>query len=216
LDLIDEAAIVKRKLKEAEGGEEGGGEENTSGTEKKQLRLNGTGLFHKDKLVGYMTDEETRGMLWVLGEVRGGAVVIPCPDQEKGNVVFGIKATKSQFTPSFDRKKLKLHIEIEEEGTISEVNCPKLDTSKPETIKKLEKLKSKDIEDRILQSIHKAQKLKSDIFGFGDEFHREDPKKWKEYEKDWGQHFSEVEVTVHVTCKIRRVGMISKPLKIEQ
>ena len=42
----------------------------------RELRVVGTAVFRGDKLAGFLDERETRGLLWVLGEVRGGAVVI--------------------------------------------------------------------------------------------------------------------------------------------
>lgn len=50
-----------------------------------------------------------------------------------------------------------MHVEIEEEGTIVENNCKDFKISKPETIKKLEDLQDKKIEERIMMTIKKRK-----------------------------------------------------------
>ncbi|WP_028547971.1 Ger(x)C family spore germination protein [Paenibacillus sp. UNC451MF] len=219
IDLYKETAIVQQKLQEADGNKPQDQKSDHSSAyeeQQEQLRLNGTALFHKDKLAGYMNEQESRGLLWILGEIKGGAVVAGCPNQEKGKTVFRVNHTHAKLTPAYEKDGLSMHIEIEEEGAIAEVSCKKLDISKPETIKELEKTQAEIVEKRIMSTVQKAQSLKSDVVKFGEAFHRKDPKKWKQMEADWGKHFAQVKVTVHVTSKIRRVGMTSKPVIVAE
>lgn len=44
-----------------------------------RLRAGGTAVFKKDKLVGWLDNAETRGLLWVLGKVQSGILVVPAP-----------------------------------------------------------------------------------------------------------------------------------------
>lgn len=212
IDAIDEEADVQRKLEQAGSGNR----DNTSSDQKrfkKKLQLSGTAVFRKDKLAGYFNAAESRGLLWILDEVKGGAVVSPCPNGEKGNVVFLVNQTKRKFKPSFEGEQLKMHLEFDEESIIEEVNCSNLDITKPETIKKLESVQARDIENRILKTIRKAQQYKCDVFKFGEAFYRNNPKKWQKIEGEWGEHFAKMELSVHVASHIRRVGMTTKAVK---
>ena len=179
------------------------------------MRINGTALFHKDKLVGYMNEADSAGLLWLLGEVKGGTVVASCPDDKQNHIVYRISDTKRKLTPSYLGDHLAMHIEIEEEGTINEINCENLKISKPETIDQLDQLQAKEMKKRIKKTIKKAQKLKSDVLGFGNAFYLKDPKKWKKFEKNWETEFSKVKVTLHVICKNERIGMTSESVKID-
>lgn len=213
MELIDQEAEVIKKLKELSYGEErieiGKMKKKT-----KQIRLTGMAIFNNGKLAGYLNDAESRGLLWIIGALKGGAVIARCPEEDEKNFVFEIQEVKTKLFPSFKGEQLKMHVEIESESTIAEVNCSKLDISKPETIKKLEKLNSEAIEKRIMETINKTQELKSDVLLFSESFFHKHPQKWTKLEKNWGEHFSNIEVTVKVTSKIKRVGMSSKPLDV--
>lgn len=202
IDLVDEEGEVRRKLKSVSGAEG-----DTPSKKNLQLRLNGTALFRGDKLAGFMNVSESRGLLWLLGNVRGGAVVAACPGSKKEHAVFQIRHSKSTLSPSYDGNRLHMHISIEEESDLSENNCRGLARMKPETLKQLELLQQKEIENRIRKTIGKAQKLKSDVLGFGDAFRRKDPGQWKKYEADWERYFSGVEVTLAIHSKIKQIGM---------
>jgi spore germination protein KC len=209
IDLISQKANeAKGQKNKTEGATKKGG-----GAEKRNLQLRGEGVFNKDKLVGYLTDTETRGMLWILGKMKAGPVIFRC--QKHKNIVLNMNSTKSQITPSFKDGKLKVSINIQTEGIIKDLNCPKLNVSEIATIKKLEKHANGKIEQDAKKSIQKAQHLKSDIFGVGNQIYRDHPKDWANLEKNWDQKFSQAEVEFHVTSIIRRLGVITEPLEIE-
>ena len=160
-----------------------------------------------------MTGTETRGLLWILGKMQGGPVIFRC--QKHKNVVLNMNSTKSKITHSFKDGKLQVSINIQTEGIIKDLRCPQLNVSEIDTIKKLEKLANKKIEQDAKKSIQKAQQLKSDIFGFGNQIYRDHPEEWVNLEKNWDQKFSQAEVDIHVKSIIRRLGVITEPLEIE-
>lgn len=49
-----------------------------------------------------------------------------------------------------------------------------------------------------------------DVFGIGEEIHREHPYQWKELRNKWDQIFPTVEVSVSVKLKIQNTGDIGK------
>lgn len=67
---------------------------------------------------------------------------------------------------------------------------------------------AENVKAEINAAIKKAQKeLKSDIFSFGFNFYRDNPKLWhSEYEKKWKQLFPNLQVNVNVTAKITDTG----------
>lgn len=109
----------------------------------------------------------------------------------------------------------KIDINVTSEGSIGEVECT-IDLSKPEKIEELNKRYAKDIKDKIEGSIKTLQeKYQSDIFGFGEEIHRTDPKAWKRLEGNWDQEFANLDVNVTVNAKIRNLGTISESFQKE-
>lgn len=178
------------------------------------LQIAGIGLFRKDKLVGYYNDAELRGMMWLTGQLRGGAVVRPCPDNKANHIVFRVNETHYKIKPSHQYEQLNMDIEIGAEETVIESNCPKLDLSKPQTIRHLDKMGSDEIKKRVLHTIHKAQALKTDVFGFAGAFYRNDPAFFESLNKErpWEETFPHVNISVHVTSHIRHVGMIGNQI----
>jgi spore germination protein KC len=50
--------------------------------------------------------------------------------------------------------------------------------------------------------------FETDIFGFGEVIHRENPKYWKKHKESWEEEFVDIPVKVNVDIKIRRIGTV--------
>ncbi len=171
------------------------------------LKLYNLGAFKKDKLVGWLTEEESIGYNHIIGNVKSTVVVIPWG--EDGNLAIETIRTSPKIKAIVTDGKPRINIEYFVEANIGEVLC-EIDLLKSETIYEIEKILAEEIKKNMNKSIERAQKdFKSDIFGFGEVIHREDPKLWKELEEDWNKEFESLEVNIKVTARIRRLGTIT-------
>lgn len=178
---------------------------------KPRFRISGMAVFKKDKLTGWLNETETRGMLWVIGKVKGGMLVIKAPDQGKGEISLEIKQAKSKIKPEFKGEKPVFTVEINEKGSIAEETGP-FDITDPEIIKQITKLQEETIAGEIKAALHKAQKeLKADIFGFSEELHRTHPRKWTKLKDRWEAEFPNLEVKVVVKTVVPMMGNKVKP-----
>lgn len=172
------------------------------------LDLCGTALFKKDKLVGKLNCIESRGLLWVLGEVKGGIIVVDCPDG-KEKISLEIIDGKSDIEVNKTNDKVSITVKIEENGNIAEQLCFMNDLS-PEMKDILVKSKNEAIKNEILMAIKKAQEYNCDVFGFGQEIYKKYPKYWNEIEGKWDEIFPDLDVNVLVDSKINRSGGLTK------
>ncbi len=179
---------------------------------KSGLRLDYLGVFKKDKLVGWLNRNDSKGVSYITDHVKSTAVNIPC---EGDQITVNTTSTKTKIKGKMEKGNPKIDINVTSEGSIGEVECT-IDLTKPEKIEELNKRYAKDIKDKIEGSIKTLQeKYQSDIFGFGDEIHRTDPKAWKRLEGNWDQEFAKLDVNVTVTAKIRNLGTISESFQKE-
>lgn len=180
------------------------------GNEKeKTVRIVGTAVFKGDKLVGQLDKPETRGLLWVIGEVRSGIIVVESPE-DGGKVSLEIISAKSKITPELRDGKVYIKVEVHEEGNLGSQMSAK-DLATPSMLADLEKRQESAIHGEIRAALAKARDLNVDIFGFGDAVHRKYPREWREIEPRWEAVFPTIDVEVSVKARIRQVGMITKP-----
>ncbi len=173
------------------------------GTEK--MYVSGMAVFKKDKMVGTLSDVETRGYLWVSNKIKSGILEIKI---DEGTACLEIKKSKCKMKIEMtDDKKLKIELTVSEEGTIGELSGFK-DLELIDIIEILKKEGAKVIEDEIYASIDKAKILNADYFGFGDMFNKKYSKKFETFKDDWDEEFRNIEVSVKVETKITGSGMI--------
>lgn len=175
----------------------------------KTVAVAGTAVFKQDKFVGQLNKRETRGLLWVMNEVKSGMIDIAGPDGN-GKVSVEITGAKSKIIPEIKDALIHMKIELKAEGIIGSQTSLQNLTSLPMTAA-LEKKLAAEIESEILAALKKARDLNSDIFGFGDTIHWKYPKEWKKLEERWDDVFPEVEVELNIDAKLRSTGSISSP-----
>ncbi len=64
-DITDAVAIPYVRIKS---------EKHTEGKDTKFPHIDGTAIFHRDKMIGTITESETRGILWLRDEIKGYTV----------------------------------------------------------------------------------------------------------------------------------------------
>lgn len=172
---------------------------------KKRLRVEGLAAFKKGRLVGWLDPEESRGLLWVLGKVSGGSLLLPCPG---GRVALEVTGERVTVMPLFEGDHPVVEIRIKDETNLAEEMCPE-PVFTPETLKALEMQAEELIREEILASLARAQTWGADVFGFGRAFYGRYPRRWREMEDRWEEIFSQLEVRVTVDVTIRRAGLIT-------
>lgn len=171
--------------------------------------LEGAAVLKGHKMVGWMDDDETRGYLWVRGEVRGGNVTAEGSD---GMISMEVHKVDSKVTSDVSGEKINFHVEVNIMGTINEQTSGD-DLTDEQEKSRIEQMLAMKAEDEMRQVVRKAQEeFRTDIFGFGDIVFMKHPKLWRQIGDKWGAVFPEVQVDYRVNVTIKRFGMITKPV----
>lgn len=175
----------------------------------------GTSIFNKDKLVGYLDGEDTKSYLWVIGEMKGGILVVESKLNEKPTKVsLELLNSKTDLKPVYKNDQLYIKLDIENTVNIAEIGGFD-DFIGKEGRKVLKKDSESFFESQIENTIKKVQKeYKSDIFKFSTAIKKEYPELWKEIKDNWEEVFSNLKVEVNVEFIIRGSAINSKPLTI--
>ncbi len=171
-----------------------------------ELQYSGLAVFNKDKLIGWLNEEESRGYTYIADRVKSTVGVVPCPG---GKLTVEVIRSKTKVKGRVEKGKPQIDVETRMEVNVGEVAC-QIDLTKTKTVYELEK-KGEQLVQKIMEtSINKVQnKFKVDVFGFGEVIHRSDPKAWKKMKKDWDKTFVDIPVNVKVDIKIRRLGTVN-------
>lgn len=169
-------------------------------------------VFKKDKLVGWLNQDESKGFNYIMGNVQSTVGRVPCPNG--GELVIEIMSANGDIVPSYENGKPTFTIKTEINVNVAEVIC-EIDLKDPDTIKELEK----NIEERqkklleLVVSVAQEQ-YKSDIFGFGSTFRKKYPRVWKKIKEDWDEQFPTVEVKYEPNVTVNLTGTMNESITI--
>lgn len=174
----------------------------------KKLVIDGMAVFKGDRMVGRLIPKDTRGMLWVTGEVQSGIVVVKPKEDER--VSLEIITASGRFRPQMKAGQMLVRVEIQVVGNLG-AQADQEDWSEPAKLRNLEKRMETIIQWEVREAVKKAAELKADIFGFGESIARKYPKEWKSMEPRWDELFPRVKVQVVVDAQLRLVGKTISP-----
>ncbi|MDF2700941.1 MAG: hypothetical protein K0Q49_2505 [Haloplasmataceae bacterium] len=162
-------------------------------------------VFKTDKLVGFLTKDESRGYNFIVDNIRSTTLTPTLEDGTK--ITFEVFKSKTKIKLKLENNIPKFTIENDIKGTIIENMIGKTKDSKA-FHDEIAKAISKEVEKLILASISKALKeYNADIFGFGLIIHRKELDYWKQIEKDYDKVLKEIVVDVKVKTIINRIRL---------
>jgi spore germination protein KC len=177
---------------------------------RKSVYISGMAVFKNYRLAGTLNDIETRGLLWVLGEVKSGLIDIPFSD-EGGSAVLEIMKAKSRVTPEIKDGRLYMHLEIDEEASMVEQSVME-DLLTVPAFEMMQKKQNDVIRREISEAFEKSKKLGADIFGFGELVHEKYPARWKDMESEWDKVYQTINLTFDIKSRILKTELITKPV----
>ncbi len=164
------------------------------------LELNGTAVFKKDKLVGELNGKETRGLLFVIDDIKSGIIVVEPENQGKTSLEINKSGTK--VTPKITDNGVQMDIEVKLKTYYAGDTEDFFNVTKKEDRELLQLYANKVVKEEIEAAIKKAKSLNTDVFGFGDAVHRKYPKQWKGMESNWDSIFPDIKVSIKVETSI--------------
>jgi spore germination protein KC len=180
-----------------------------------EIRICGTAVFKRDKLVGWLGLRETRGLLWITKQSTQGILETEYPRGLRRNIVQQVTRSSRKIKPQIRNGTVEIDIEVREEGNIGEEDGSIRLTNR-KIIRSLEQAKALEIRTDIEDCLRKCQKeFGSDIFGFGMAVAQHYPREWKRLRKRWDRVFPHIRIKVHAIAKIRGTGLIADPINFQ-
>ena len=191
---------------------------------KATARLSGAAVFRSDKLVGWLDGREARGYNWVVGKVKSALIVVEAPERSARPdplaSLIGLEIIRAMgtFKPKItdDGRDIGIVVKISAEASIADVQ-PYVDSyTDSEIWTFLERQLEETIKSEAMAAITKAQKLQADVFGFGREVYRTNPKVWKQVKDRWYEIFAGLEPEIEISAKIVRSGLKVRSVKLDE
>ncbi|MFC3746084.1 Ger(x)C family spore germination protein [Paenibacillus sp. GCM10012306] len=181
------------------------------------LSVRGAALFHKDQLIGWLNETETRGAMWLKNRMKDAVTTAEVPAEKGGGRISAqVHTAHTKYHTLADTKGITINVDTYAGISIFE-NTSKLDMSSPKDLDYVRALVADDVKARIELVCHKAQQeYKTDILGFGQIVYRQHPKQWNtSYAKEWENLFPEVPINIIPHISITQVGLTNKSIELE-
>ncbi|WP_405106705.1 Ger(x)C family spore germination protein [Paenibacillus sp. FSL K6-1217] len=176
-------------------------------------RVEGTAVFVKDRMVGKLSGDETKTMLTVKNELRGGVLAV---DDKQGNPAYSLEIVFSQTKLKPRMVDGRLHMEI---STLTKTGLDEVMITDgflgEESIQDIEQRAAERLQADILALIHKVQQqYDADIFGFGETLYEDQPKVWAKVKDHWPEVFADLEVSVKSKVTIESSAKTSRAIRL--
>ncbi|WP_044478172.1 Ger(x)C family spore germination protein [Paenibacillus antibioticophila] len=175
---------------------------------KASLKIHGLAVFKKDKLIGWLNEEETIGYNYIMGEVKSSAG--PVKGEDGKPIVMEALRTSTKRKVKIIDGEPNIYISVRATVNIqASQSTDKLDDD--QVIRELEK----KAEERIIYLMENAadqiiEKYNSDILGFGQLIYQSHPKVWEKLKEQKENYLKTLPVHYQASVHINRIGLIDK------
>lgn len=176
------------------------------------VRLYGTGLFLKDRLVAKLNPRETRGLIWVLGDVREAVLTVTLPPGRQ-DIDIEVTRVRPRVQVKLGPRGPRGLVRIWGEGNLA-AEKGEANLVSWRQMASLEAKAAAVIKSEITAALKEAKVAGTDVFGFAGALHRSYPHQWHKLKARWPEEFKRLPVEVYVSFKLRRTGLAGPGLKI--
>ena len=184
----------------------------TTSTPKTLVKVGTTSVIKDGKILGYLSEEESKMVNLINGNLTKTILKIPYED---GYVVFEPNRIKTK--QKLNIKDNKITIEISGFSKIKEFHTTK-NIKNMKTVEELNKYFNKEIENMIKDNFNQIrEKYNTDMFGFKELYYRTDHKYFKKYCSNWYETtFPNIELEVKSNIKLYEKGNTLGGIKYER
>lgn len=174
-----------------------------------ELRVEGTAVLRDNRLAGYLTDLETRGLLWATGKVNSGILVLGL--RNGGRVSLEVVKSTADIRVSETGGKPSVNIAVKFASGVAENENSNVNLTDKQEIQELEALQEQEVKKEIEQMIDRGvHGCGADILGLGMMFYQNKPALWRKISPHWKELLRTLPVTVTVKSSIGNLGNITQ------
>lgn len=177
--------------------------------------ISGSAVFNGDRLVGFLTGEETKILLFIKDKIKGGVLVNTMySENDETNISLEIQDNKTKLKPYYDGENITIQIRTKTEVTLDEIGGQG-DYIEKDALASLKAAFEAQLQEQISTLVVKVQQdFGSDIFGFGRSVRMNMPKVWRQIEPRWQEMYQGVGVSVQCEINIKNSSILSEPIKV--
>lgn len=174
------------------------------------LKTSGAYVFDMYKRPVPLSEEDTRGFLWIKNKMNDSIMVVNCP-YDNMPATLEIKKAKSSFESYLDNDIPHFVINVNVTAILTEQSCL-TDFNNMHELKDLEMALEDAIRKDIQSTITTAKDLQVDFLNLSSILHRQHKQEWHQISSNWNNLFKDTEVDIIVQVDIPHISL-AKPLE---
>ncbi len=169
------------------------------------IDINSLAVFKNEKLLGFLSEEDSRNYLWTQNELVNTTLSVPCEKKNYASVKIIESVTKLKGKMKNGIPEIQMDLSMH--GYLMGSNC-EYPLDKPDSYQKIEELTEQYIKEKIAETIKTVQKdYGVDIFGFGEVVNRQDHQQFKKIKDNWDTSFREAKINITADLIISDAGI---------
>ncbi len=176
-------------------------------------KIDGIAIFKKDKLIGFLSDEESQYFLFITNRIKKPVISTRVNNKENLYICAEIFENKTLITPNYKNNEISFNIKTKTTVSINDIETY-TNYADISEYRKLENVFENYLQNNIKNLVQKVQKdYGCDIFGFGQVVYQKNPKTWAKYKSNWDDMFKNLKISVNSEFIIRDSGTINNTIK---
>ncbi len=176
-------------------------------------RVTGAAIIKDDKMIGELSEEETKELLFIRNEVKGGVLVADKGVGLSAPISLEIFENKTKVKPIVEAQELKFKVDIRTSVVIDEIEGGE-NFIDEKAVKRFETSISQFAQKKVEDFIEKIQsEYGTDIFMFGEKLREKNVNKWNSISDKWEEVFRNLEVDVDAKVYIKNSALLYKTIK---
>ncbi len=176
-------------------------------------RVTGAAIIKDDKMIGELSEEETKELLFIRNEVKGGVLVADKGVGLSAPISLEIFENKTKVKPIVEAQELKFKVDIRTSVVIDEIEGGE-NFIDEKAVKRFETSISQFTQKKVEDFIEKIQsEYGTDIFMFGEKLREKNVNKWNSISDKWEEVFRNLEVDVDAKVHIKNSALLYKTIK---
>jgi spore germination protein KC len=174
--------------------------------DKEVVEINGIGIFQGDKLIDFLTPEETHYFLIATDSQTRGALSFPMTDT--GDLV-SLEIVKCNNKPKVHYADGKVSVFVTVDLEYKVVEVPKeIKPVSDKTLEEINKQVERVLADRVVEVFRKTQAYPGlDIYGYGNQLYENQFRLWSGIKDQWGELYKEADYQIRVNATNVNIGV---------
>ncbi|MCD1258055.1 Ger(x)C family spore germination protein [Paenibacillus athensensis] len=170
--------------------------------------LEGAAVFRDDRMVGYLDDEQTLGLLWARNELRSTIVVVPCRN-EACSISLNVNesSSSSRIKVRYADGRAQISVNVSLTFNIGDKASSSM-VIDDDYIRYLEEALARKVKKEIAAAFDQAVgNHHADVFAFGNRLEDWRPRLWEQIRDQWETVIlPQAQIDITVTTQLRRTS----------